>query len=169
MKRMLVTLVIYAVFGAALTFADSNAAKECSMPGTWSGVGDSGTTWIDVASRGVNATAGQFTMEWVSLDPTLGGYFPKAIHVTPGVGIWQLVKSKFQYTWTAYAFDAKGAEVYLVRTSGTKSKTDCNHLSITYVLQLWLPTQDPSVDEPYWCAPGTATETRIPIVQATCD
>jgi hypothetical protein len=145
------------------------AAKGCTMVGTWFGAGDSGITWMATNAPGPSATAGEVNIEWVLMDATLGGFFPAAVRVTNAVGVWQKGSRQiFPYTWVAYAFDVNGALVYTARASGVHTAVDCDHWNITYVLEIWLPSQDMNDDPPYFCAPGTATETRMPLVQATC-
>jgi hypothetical protein len=145
------------------------ASNSCTVVGTWYGAGDSGITWIGTMTPGGSATVGQLTMEWVLMDATLGGFFPSAVRVTDGMGVWQKGKKQsYAYTWVAYAFDANGALVYSARASGTRTSVNCDLWSVTYVLELWLPNQDMETDPPYFCAPGTATETRMTLVQSHC-
>jgi hypothetical protein len=176
MRKQLVVMGLGAAFLALIAFADSppevpeaQAASECGIVGTWFGVGDSGTAWMDVATPGVSPTSGQFEMEWVSLDPTLGGYFPDAVRATRAGGVWrQLSVRTFRYTWIAYGLALDGSLVYTVRVSGTKTRRSCNRLDVSYVLELWLPEQTVSEDPPFFCMPGTATETRMTLVQGNC-
>lgn len=145
------------------------ASNNCTTVGTWFGVGDSGTTWMDTVTPGSSATVGQMNLEWVLLDPTLGGFFPQAVRATNAVGVWEKVNERnYEYTWVVYALDAAGAAVFVARASGTKSLADCDHINITYVLELWLAGQDMNADPPFFCVAGTATETRMPLVQAVC-
>lgn len=176
MRKLLVVMGLGVALLPLAAFADTprqvleaRAVPECSIVGTWYGVGDSGTTWTDVATPGVSGTVGQFDMEWIALDATLGGYFPDAVRATRAGGVWrQLNVRTFQYTWIAYGLAADGSLVYTVRVNGTKAREGCNSLSLTYVLELWLPNQDVSTDPPFFCMPGTATETRMKVVQTTC-
>lgn len=172
MSKLVVKTIWAAAVLGALFLAGSTAmaaAKNCTLVGTWFGVGDSGITWMANNTPGKSATSGGVTLEWVLMDATLGGFFPTAVRVTNAVGVWEKgSKQTFTYTWIAYAFDADGAPVYTARASGVHTAVDCDHMNITYVLELWLPGQDMNTDPPYFCAPGTATESRMPLVQATC-
>ncbi len=176
MRKQIVVMGLGAALLALAAFADSpvevpeaQVASECSIVGTWFGVGDSGTAWMDVATPGVSPTSGQFDLEWVSLDPTLGGYFPDAVQATRAGGVWRQHNARsFHYTWIAYGLALDGSLVYTVRVNGTKTRTGCNLLNVSYVLELWLPDQDVSTDPPFFCMPGTATETRMKVVQKSC-
>ena len=157
-------LVVVLFSGSATT-----ASNECSRIGTWHGMGDQGFVWMAVDSPGQDATNGQLTIEWVMIDPTLGGFFPDAARITNGIGVWKKVnKQMYQYTWIAYGLDQDGIPIYTGRASGTATLADCNHVNLTYVLELWLAGEDISTDAPFFCAPGTATETRMSFVQASC-
>lgn len=176
MKRIAVMggIVLSVVFAAMVFAANGSAARgsnNCSLVGTWLGVGDSGTSWIATVTPGPNATVGQLAMEWVGMDPTLGGSFPNVIRATNALGVWEKVnKRKYEYTWIAYGFDANGLQVYVTRASGTALMTDCDHVALTYVLELFNPGQDISTQQPLLgCFPGTAVETRMPLVQAICE
>ena len=145
------------------------ASNECSRVGMWHGEGDQGFTWMVPVSAGADATNGQFTVEWIVIDPTLGGMFTEAVRVTNGFGVWKKVnKHTYQYTWIAYGLAQDGMVIYTARASGIESMVDCDHFDVTYVLELWLGAADVSVDEPIFYAPGTATERRMPLVQASC-
>ena len=157
-------MVLFFVSGTAMA-----ASNSCGIVGTWFGAGDSGTTWFSTYTKGSSSTVGQMNLEWILLDPTLGGFFPDAVRTTNGVGVWEKVNNhNYKYTWVAYAFDANGAIVYTTRVSGTESVVDCDHVDITYVLELWLPDQDMNTDPPFFCATGTALQTRMALTQATC-
>ncbi len=163
-----------ALLAAVAVFASSGtvmaASANCSRVGTWHGVGDSGSTWIAADTPGSSATVGQFALEWVLIDPTLGGFFPTVSRATNALGVWQKVNEHtYQYTWIAYGLDAGGLPVYVARASGIASMADCNHVNLTYALELFAPGQDISTEPPAfgtYC--GTATETRMALVQATC-
>jgi len=145
------------------------ASNECGRVGTWHGMGDTGFTWMAVDSPGQDATNGQITLEWVMIDPTLGGFFTDAVRVTNGLGVWKKVNQHmYQYTWIAYGLAADGSLVFTGRASGTASMVDCDHIDLTYVVEFWLPGDDISTDPPFFCAPGTAQETRMSLVQASC-
>jgi hypothetical protein len=169
-KRSLVRISLAAAFAVALYGGLAMAASnECSRVGMWHGEGDAGFTWMATASPGANATNGQFTLEWIVIDPTLGGFFPDVARVTNAFGVWKKVdQHTYQFTWMAYGFDADGKLAYTARTSGTESMVNCDRIDIEYVLQLWLTDMDLSTDAPIFCAPGTATEIRMSLVQASC-
>ncbi len=170
-RRLLaISLALALAFAVALFGVSTmTASKECSRVGMWHGEGDTGFTWMATVSPGADATSGQFTLEWVLIDPTLGGFFPDVARVTNAFGVWQKVNQHTsKFTWMAYAFDAGGKLAYTARASGTESMVDCDRIDIKYVLQLWLAGMDLSTDAPILCAPGTATETRMSLVQASC-
>ena len=145
------------------------ASNNCTTVGTWFGVTADGTTWMDTVTPGSSATVGQMNLEWVVLDPTLGGFLPQAVRATNAVGVWEKVNEKnYQYTWVVYVLDANGAPVFVARASGTESLVDCDHMNITYVLEVFFPGQDMNAEPPFFCYAGTATETRMPLVQAVC-
>ena len=174
-RKVIVSGVALAVVLAAAAFAGGaerpGGGATCSRVGTWFGLGDQGFQWIAIDDPGPNATAGQVTLEWTFLDPTLGGFFPDAAGVTSGVGVWgKLNRHLYQYTWVAYGLDAGGMWVYIARASGTAEMTDCDHVDINYVLEIFDPMQDIWTQSPaYGCFAGTAQETRMPLVQATCE
>lgn len=175
MKRVLASSIVLAAVFAAPAFAGGDGigggSNNCSRVGTWFGVGDSGITWMATDNPGANATVGQLALEWTVIDPTLGGYFPDVVRATNAVGVWQKVnRNTYEYTWIAYGLDAVGLPFYVARASGTASMADCDHVNITYALELFDPAQDMSTEPPlYGCFSGTATETRVPLVQATCE
>ena len=169
-KQSLLGISLAVAFAIALFGGLAMAAsKECSRVGMWHGEGDQGFTWMVAASPGADATNGQFTVEWIVIDPTLGGMFTDAVRVTNGYGVWKKVnKHTYQYTWIAYGFDQDGMVIYKARASGTESMVDCDHIAVTYVMELWLVGADISTDQLILCAPGTATETRMAFVQGSC-
>lgn len=171
---MLRRICLATLIAAVTVFAGSGivlaASNNCSRVGTWHGAGDSGITWMATDTPGSSATVGQFALEWVSIDPTLGGFFPTVTRATNALGVWQKVNEQtYQYTWIAYGLAVNGSAVYVARASGIASMADCDHANLTYVLELFLPAQDISTEPPaFGSFCGTATETRMPLVQATC-
>ena len=142
-------------------------SKTCSLTGTW--LGEAGSTWMAIASRGKSSTTGQLHLEWVSIDPTFGGEFPSAVRVSNGVGVWEQINNKeYKWSWVLYGFDASGTVVYTRRSSGTSSLADCDHTDDTYVDELWLSGHDINTDPADSCGSGTGTQTRMPLVQAVC-
>jgi len=170
MKAGFVKIGLTAALAVALfSGSATTASNECGRIGTWHGMGDQGFAWMAVDSPGQDATNGQISIEWVMIDPTLGGFFPDAARVTNGLGVWKKVnKHVYQYTWIAYGLDQAGIPIYTGRASGTATLTDCDHVDVTYVLELWLAGDDISSDPPFFCAPGTGVETRMSFVQASC-
>jgi hypothetical protein len=169
MRKLLLIVALGAALCPAAGLAQSVGFRECGIIGTWYGVGDSGTTWWATVTPGSTMIAGQFNMEWVLLEPTLGGFFPDAVRVTGASGVWkQLRHNTYEYTWVAHGLDASGAVVYTARVSGLHTRVDCNHMNINYALELWYGFPDISTEPASFCFPGTATETRMPLVQATC-
>lgn len=173
--RVMARGAILAVIFAAAVFAGSGerpgSFSTCGRVGTWFGLGDSGFSWIATDTPGPNATVGQLALEWTVIDPTLGGWFQNAVRTTNAVGVWAKVNRRlYELTWVAYGLDANGLPVYVARASGTAELADCDNVDIIYVLEIFDPTQDISVDPPaFGCVSGTATETRMPLVQATCE
>lgn len=173
-KRLPVMGVILAAVCAALLFAGGAntmaAAPSCTCVGTWYGQSDNGFTWIEVITPGTNATSGQVSLHWVLVDPTFGGRFPEVVKVTDAYGVWEKVNRRnTKFTWLVYGLDATGAVIFVGRVSGTDAMDGCNSLMSTYVLEVFLPGQDMTTDEPVDCGTGTSVETRVALVQATCD
>ena len=166
-KRHAASIALAAVVALAAGSGNAQAgSRNCSRVGTWFGVGDSGMTWIAIDTPGPDATVGQTSLEWVLLDPTLGGLFPTAARATGGQGVWEKVKhGHYKYMWMAYALDASGLPVFAARTSGFLWMRTCDHVDITYALELVSPLQNIFTDVPAFGAfTGTATETRMPLV-----
>ena len=142
----------------------------CGKVGTWMGEADLGFTWMAVKTPGQNAVNGQLTLEWVNIDPTLFGNFICATRTTNGVGVWKKVgRHVYQFTWMAYGLDQDGGVLYTMRASGEAESVDCDNAYITYVLEVWPAGFDISTDPAPVCIPGIATETRMPLGQATCN
>jgi hypothetical protein len=161
--RIAAATVVALMVGSGVGLAQS---KECGRVGTWFGLGDSGSTWIAVDTRGSSATTGQLTLEWALVDPTLGGFFPTAARVTGATGVWEKVNElKYKYTWVAYGLTAEGLPVFLARTSGFATMAGCDRVDITYALELFEPGQDMWTDDPaFGTFAGTGIETRMPVV-----
>jgi hypothetical protein len=139
--------------------------------GTWHGVAaDLGITWMAVNTPGQNAFNGQMTVEWIEIDPTLFGNFSEAARVTNAVGVWKQVGWRvYPFNWIGYGLDEAGVVVYTARASGEAYLVDCDRLDITYVLEVWPAGYDISTDTPPICIPGTAVETRMLLVEASCE
>jgi hypothetical protein len=153
---------------------DNRDGGLCSRVGTWQGVSDLGFTWMAVKSPGRNAINGQLTLEWSYFDPTLFGNFADAIRITNAYGVWKKVgHDLYQFTWMAYGINQNGGVVYTMRASGEAESVDCDNADITYMLKVWVGVYDISEDEdPYppdsvVTIPGTASEKRMPLVQAS--
>lgn len=163
--------IVFLIVSISSTNAQSQRFQNqglCGRVGTWRGVGDSGITWMAVDSPGQNATNGQISLEWVVIDPTLGDMFIDATRVTNGLGVWKKVNQHmYQYSWIAYGLDQNGMPVYTARASGEAELADCDHVNITYVLELWIAGQDINSETPAVCISGTGNETRMPLVQAS--
>jgi hypothetical protein len=142
------------------------------MVGTWQGENSQGGAWFTVYTPGQNAFNGQVTGEFVLIDPTINGFFPEAVRVTNPVGVWKKVGwRRYQYTTRAYGLDQYGDVVYTWRISGESELLDCDHAESTYsVIELWYGDADVSTEPPDLCFPGgTTLETRVPLVQASCE
>jgi hypothetical protein len=163
-RRCALLVVVALMLGSGVALAQSN---NCGRVGTWFGQGDSGITWIAGDNPGTSATVGQVALEWVLMDPTLGGFFPDAVRVTNARGVWEKVnQNKYKYTWVAYAFDGAGQPVFVARASGDATMAGCDTVNITYALALFSPGQKIWSDTPeYGTFPGTALETRMPMVK----
>jgi hypothetical protein len=170
-----IALGCIAFFIMGMTKADANDGGFhrrglCSMVGTWQGEGPQGGIWFTVYTPGRNAINGQVTGESVLFDPTLGGFFPDAVRVTNPVGVWKKTGwRRYQFTTRAYGLDQYGEVIYTWRVSGETELVDCEHGDSTFVTELWLAGDDISTDPPFLCFPGTAVETRVPLVQASCE
>jgi hypothetical protein len=176
-----IALGCIAFFMIGITQADANHwgfpnKGLCTMVGTWQGEDPmGGMIWFSVYTPGRNAINGQATGEFVLIDPTLGlsEYFPvfaDAVRVTNPVGVWKKVGwRRYQFTTRAYGLDQYGEVIYTWRVSGETELLDCDHSESTSVTELWLAGDDISTDPPLLCFPGTAVETRVPLVQASCE
>ncbi len=139
----------------------------CTEEGSWQGAADNGFKWMNIVTRGPDATTGQIDLAWVIVDPTLGGAFATAARVTPGRGVWKKAGSgNALWTWIAYGIDAAGGPAYAIRASGTHHMPDCEHLEIVYTLEIFLPSQNMATDSPIALLRGTALETRMPLVRS---
>ena len=164
-------IVLAAIFAVAV-FAGSGsimaASQNCSAVGTWQGVSDVGSAWMAVATPGKDATGGQLVLEWVRWDPTLRGGFPTAVRASSPLGVWEKVDGKtIRATFVSYGFDGNGASLYTIRISVVSTEVDCDHRSMTYVTEVFLPTQDISKNPPIVKFCGSGTETRMQLVQPT--
>lgn len=168
--------IAFFIMGMTPTTAKSCDYKNkglCGKVGTFHGEApDMGITWMVVNTPGQNADNGQFTVEWTEIDPTLGIPMPPftdAVRVTNASGVWKKVsRNVYEFTWIAYGLDQDGFLAYSARASGTAKLTDCDHVDMNYVLELWPEGYDIYNDPPIVAAPGTGVETRMPLVQATC-
>ncbi len=159
--------LLIAAVCTVLLAVDAGAATGCRLTGVY--FGEAGNTWMLTVSRGSSARAGHLYLEWIQVDPTAGGAFPTAVRATNGVGLWEKINSKnLKWSWVFYTLDANGAIVYIQRFSGTSVLVDCDHANDTWVVETWLGGQDMNTEPPIACAPGTGTETRMPLVQAVC-
>ena len=129
---------------------------------------------MKINSPGSSATVGQLNLEWVLYNPTLGleGYFPElanAVRWTNSKGVWEKTdRMLYKFTWIAYSLDNGGKIVSVARASGTKTMTDCDHVNISGIIELWIGDQDIDVNPPdIWFAIPNATETRMPLVQVS--
>lgn len=151
--------------------------KLCNRLGTWYGENDQGATWMAVYNPGQFPDNGQLTIEWIEHDSTGGGLFPEAVRLTQAFGVWEKVipghfheesRPHYRYTFIAHGLDQQGMLIYMARASGEMKLTDCNHVNNTYVLEFWLAGDDIYSDTPFLCITGTGTETRMPLVKASC-
>lgn len=166
--------VLAVAFAAAIVLVGGGQAANpqaqrqgpCSSEGTWQGAADNGFTWTNVITRGSDARGGQLDLDWVLMDPTLGGNFATAARATSGRGVWEDDGHQHAaWTWMAHGLDASGGPVYTIRASGTHSMPDCGRLEIEYALEVFLPFQNMATDSPVAVLRGTAVETRMPLVQ----
>lgn len=165
--------IAFFIMGMTPTAAKSCNLKNkglCTRIGTWHGVSDLGFTWMAIKTPGQNAVNGQVNVEWIYFDPTLFGNFDDAARITNGIGVWKKVgRHLYQFTWMAYGLDQDGEVLYTMRASGEAESVDCDTADITYVLKVWPEGDDISPDPDPVCIPGTATETRMPLVQESCE
>jgi hypothetical protein len=146
------------------------ASNNCPALGAYFGTSAFGNSWIATITRGSSATVGQAYLEWVYFDATLGGAFPSAVRLANSVGVWKKVEGNLvEWTWVSHGFDASGTVLYKLRASGTWWFVDCDHAEEAYVVEVFLASQDMNTDPPVSCFPGTATETRMQVVQAVCE
>lgn len=177
-----IALSCIAFFIIGITQADANYRGfpnkgPCTMVGTWQGENLQGGAWFTVYTPGQNAFNGQVTGEFIQIDPTFFGSFPNTVRVTNPVGVWKKVGwRRYQYTTRAFGLDEYGDVVYIWRISGESELVDCDHCeTTTSVIELWYGedvdiSTDISIVPPNLCVPGGFTyETRIPLVQASCE
>lgn len=171
MRTLLLIVIVGVSWLPTTALADSGSAQGCGIVGAWFGEGSAGFSWMATMTQGELGNVGQLNLEWVIMDPTLGGFFPAAVRVTNATGVWRKKGNhQIHYTWVAYGLAADGSVAYTARMSGTGLAEDCDHWSMDSTMELWLPEQDMGRDPPFFCAPGeTALHTRMPIVQATCE
>lgn len=163
--RISVAVVVALVVGSGVGLAQSKS-NNCGIVGTWFGQNDSGFAWMATITPGTNATDGQFTLEWVLIDPTLGGFFPTAVRATGANGVWEKVNQfKYKYTWVAYGLSAAGQIVFVARTSGFETMAECDQLDTTYTMELFAPGQDIWSEPPsFGTFTGTGVHKRMPVV-----
>ena len=142
----------------------------CSGEGSWLGWVDTGVTFFVVNSAGATGRSGTTTLEFIYTDPTLFGNFPDAVRTTAAEGAWdQVTATTHRFTFIAYGLDATGMPLYSLRGSGTSAMTGCDSMVLDWVMEIFPYPLDPLVDAPVGCMSGTGTETRIQVVQATCE
>ncbi len=167
----LATIVIAAAGPAPAGESSQDARGPCPVEGSWLAEVDIGAVFFVSYSRGDTGTgaAGAMAIEWLAFDPTLLGTFPDAVRVSQTIGAWRKVTAaEYRYTWIAYGFDASGAPLYSIRTSGTGTFPACDEIEFDYVLEIFPWPLNPLVDAPVACLPGTGLKHRIPVAQATC-
>ena len=164
-RRMLAVVFAVAVFSFGAGWAPAAVAQvpgRCAEEGSWQGAADNGFTWMNIITRGDDATGGQIDLAWVIVDPTLGGAFANAARVTPGRGVWEQADGcNARWTWIAYGLDATGMPAYAIKASGTHHMPDRDHLEIAYLLEIFLPSQNMAEDTPIASLRGTGLETRM--------
>jgi hypothetical protein len=165
----LAAIVIAAVGPATAGESSQGARGPCAVEGSWLAEVDIGAVFFVSYSRGDTGTTGAMAIEWIAFDPTLFGSFPGAVRVSPTIGAWRKVTAaEYRYTWIAYGFDASGAPLYSIRTSGTGTFPACDEIDFDYVLEIFPWPLNPLMDNPVTCISGTGLKHRIPVVQATC-
>ena len=172
-KRQVLTggIVLAAIFGSRC----SRAAEVSWGPPTIA------PTWAPFMERLTRAQLGWSPLPrvsappsgngggWVRWYPTLMNNFPTAVRTTNPLGVWEKVNAKiYKFTWVAYGLGADGSVVYVARASGISTMEDRDHWPFTYVTEVFLPSQNISIESPIAAFCGTGIETRMLLVQATC-
>jgi hypothetical protein len=152
---MLIGLIAFPAQGLA---AEDQA---CSYIGSWYGFntveteegeiveGDTLEWMINV--QGPSQTSGTNNLEDILFDLTLGGAFSNAVRSTTLRGVWEKTGNRtFAFTMITYAVNATGSTEWIGKMSGTATLIDdCNKEYLDLTMEIFLPGQDPFVDEPY--------------------
>jgi hypothetical protein len=158
--------------GAPPWAAPGPDSKDSGLIGTWYGHSDGAIRWLAVHTAGSNFTSGQMLMNWVSVAPkylTYGDTYSSVTRLTPGHGVWeQIGKGQYKYTWYAYGIPDTGDPLYTLRVSGVAKNTDSDNVSIDFTYEVFdgrLEPHEISGHTPLnFPLPGTAEETRVPLV-----
>jgi hypothetical protein len=148
-SRLGILTLFLACFGAS---GVANAGGPCSPLGTWFGVDPDThalTGWMDSAT-GQSSDEGTISFDARTFDPTLFGYFPRAVPGGGDRGVWKRTGGKtFEYSFMGIAVDSSNAIVYIGKTYGTITMLDdCKTEKITAVMAVYLPTDNPFEGEP---------------------
>lgn len=128
--------------------ANGGGVQGCSFQGSWFGYTPAGNAEWLITVQG-QSSSGTNNLEDTTVDPTLGGMYPNAVRTTTLRGTWERTGSNtFRYSMVGFAVDKNGATVWIAKLSGTnKLINDCNKEYITSTLEVFLPNQNPFVDE----------------------
>jgi hypothetical protein len=175
-KRFSGMFITAVCFALVLCLTQTALAKRCWLDGNaYLGNAVPWGQFIITFQSGPWDDYGNLQLEGFLSDYTLFGAFPTAVSGTHAKGAWKRTGNRsFEYSWLAYAFDASGAVVYILKASGTLEMSyDCMKGTITANNRLYAPDQDPLGDEPpaYGCAPYPLPITirLIEVGKVTCD
>jgi hypothetical protein len=163
-------------FVMVLGFAQTALAKKCQLDGhTYLGFADPFGQFIATFHSGPKSDEGNIDMQFITADWTVFGTFPTAVSGTHPKGVWKRTGSRsFEWSWIAYAYDASGALVYILKPSGTVNfALRCKNAVITANMSLYAPDQDPLGEDPpaFGCVPypGPITMRLYELGKITCD
>jgi hypothetical protein len=150
-----ILLVIIIGIIALPSLSGAASRQGCQFQGTWYGFLTNGTLGWTINVQGSSSSSGINNLDYPSFDPKLGVAFPNAIRVTTLRGSWERVGGNtFAFTMLGMALDENNSTVWTGKLSGTNVLSDdCNTEYIENTLEVFLPTQDPFIDEPYFAIP----------------
>jgi hypothetical protein len=146
MRRHLLFLALtFIAFLLVSVVMVSAADKGCNLQGSWISYENGVPTWM-AGVHGQSASSGTNILEYPAAFPWL--VFPDAVGMTPFRGAWERTGGNtFDYTFLAYAYDAYGGPMGMVRISGDITlATDCNtgiFTAIGYVYPCAIDCSDP--------------------------
>jgi len=177
MKRLIVMVAVVVAVLISSPGLASDGAEEvrggwCPMAGSFVGqLPDWGMT-LTYTSTADSISSGSTVMQVFGGDPTLGGFFPTVVRLSPDMGVWRRTGARsWDFTLIHYGLDAGAQPVFIVKSSGSGLFAHgCGEYTSDGTFSLYDASQDPLGDEPpmYGCYPlGLAYGKRM-TVEAPC-